>query len=255
MPKGRTARIENSIHEKFILDCIEKGNNGAEIHRALLEKGTNISIPTINKFIKKVKKEGINLSQFKTKTESTALAINDKLKEVPELTSIFNRRNFLVDNLLERRTKVLDYANEGKRSKTVFTLAANLLATLEKLKKKMPFEEYTVLEKDVKFLTNYCNTHFLPDEIFPQLEDTIRKYTMDIHEICKYVEQWTSKYEVEGLIEKLAEMITKSAVNTFGPLLKRQTEEGRKFYTDKFIKEVENAVNEIKEYEVKLMEK
>ena len=255
MGKGRTNKIQNSIHQKFILDCIEKDMVGSEIHRALLQKGVDISIPTINKFIKEVKKQGINVSQFKQKTESAALAINKKLESVPELSGIFNRRNFLIENLLERRNKVLEYANEGKRSKIVFQMSAKLLDTLEKLKKKMPLEEYIVLETDLKFLTNYCNTHFLPDEIFPQLEDTLRKYTMDIHEICKYVEQWTSKYEIEALMEKLTEMITKAAVSTFGPLLKVQTEVNRQHYIDKFINEVQKAVDEVKDYEIKLTEK
>ena len=75
---------------------------------------------------------------------------------------------------------------------------------------------------------------------------------MDIHELCKYVEQWTSKYEVESLIEKLTEMITKSAVITFGPLLKKETEEERKHYINKFIQEVESAVNSIKQEELKI---
>lgn len=254
MPKGRTLKIQNSIHQKFILDCIEKGMNGSEIRRALLEKGNNVSVPTINKFIKEVKRQGVNVAQFKSKTESAALAINDKLKEMPELSSVFNRRNYLIDNLLERRKKVIEFANEGKRSKIIFHKVAEILNLMDKLKSKMPLEEYIALEREIKFLTNYCNTHFLPDEIFPQLEDTIRKYTMDIHEICKYVEQWTSRYEIESLMEKLTELITKSAVSTFGPLLKKQTESERQHYIDKFIKEVEVAVEEVKDYQIKLTE-
>ena len=77
---------------------------------------------------------------------------------------------------------------------------------------------------------------------------------MDIHELCKYVEQWTSKYEIEALMEKLTEMITKAAVTTFGPLLKKQTEEERKKYIDKFINEVENSVKEIKQYQFDIEE-
>lgn len=256
MGKGRAPRIETSLHQQFILDCIEKDMCGPEIHRALLEKGSNISIPTINKFIKQVKKEGINASQFKAKTESAALAVNEKLKQVPELTSIFSRRSFLIDNLLDRRKKVLDYANEGKRSKTVYATTAKLLDMLEKLRKdkKISLQDYLALSNELKFLNSYCNSHFLPDEIFPQLEDTLRKYTMDIHEICKYVEQWTSKYEIESLMEKLTEMITKAAVSTFGPLLKKQTDENRQHYIDKFIKEVESVVNDVKDYELKITE-
>lgn len=255
MGKGRTNKIDASIHKKFILDCIEKGMIGAEISRALKQKGASISVPTINKFIKEVKKSGISASQFKEKSESAALAINEKLQKVPELSSILGRRNYLVDNLLERRKKVLDFANEGKRSKAVYASTARLLEMLEKARKTLKPEDYLALDTEIKFLNNYVKAHFLPDEIFPQLEDTLRKYTMDIHEICKYVEQWTSKYEIEALLEKLTEMITKAAVTTFGPLLKTKLEEERQYYIDTFIKEVEKAVAEVKEYEINLQEK
>lgn len=255
MGKGRTLKVENSLYQKFILDCIEKDMNASEITKALNEKGANFSIPTISKFIKKVKKNGgVNIAQFKTEAESKALQINEKLQKIPELTGVLSRRNFLIDNLLDRRKKVLEYANEGKRSNIVYQSSDRLLAMLEKFRPDLKSEQYLALEIEVKFLRNYIKAHFLPDEIFPQLEDTLRKYTMDIHEICKYVEQWTSKYEVDSLLEKLTEMITRSAVSTFGPLLKKQTEEERKCYIDKFITEVESAVQDIKEYEIKLSE-
>lgn len=254
MAHGRVLKIENSLYQKFILECIEKDMNGSEIRRALLEKGANFSVPTINKFIKKVKKDGMNVTQFKRNAESTALAINDRLKEVPELTGVLSRRNYLIDNLLERRKKVLDYANEGRRSARLYETTARLLAMLDKVRPQLKAEDFLAFDTEIKFLNNYVKSHFLPDEIFPQLEDTLRKYTMDIHEICKYVEQWTSKHEIDALMEKLTEMITRAAVSTFGPLLKRQTEQTRKFYIDKFIKEVELAVKEIKDSEIKLME-
>ena len=45
-------------------------------------------------------------------------------------------------------------------------------------------------------------------------------------------------------MERLCEILTKSAVNTFGPLLKRETKEYRNSIIQKFIKEVEEALNE-----------
>lgn len=254
MGKGRTPKIQTSIHQKFVLDCIEKGFSGSEIHRLLLEKGTYVSIPTINKFIKDVKREGINLAQFKSKTESTALAINEKLKEIPELTTIFNRRNFLIDNLLERRSKVIDYASEGKRSKILSDKIKTLFLLLEQIKGLIPFEDYTKIKGEIDSLDKFCASNFCKDQIYPQLEDLIRHYTMDIHDICKYVEQWTSKYEIEAMLEKLSELITKAAVNTFGPLLKAQNEHYRQMYIDKFVNEVNKAVEDVKQYQMELGE-
>lgn len=255
MAKGRNPKIQTSNYQKFVLDCIEKGLTGSEIRRLLQDKGISVSVPTLNKYIKDVKREGINLSQFKSKTESAALAVNDKLKEIPELTSIFNRRNYLVENLLERRKKVLDYANEGKRAKLFSEKIGNIAKSIELIKTLIPYEDYKVIEAQIKDLDEFCAGNFAKDQIYTGLEDVIRRYTMDIHEICKYVEQWTSKYEIEALLEKLSELITKAAVNTFGPLLKAQNETYRQNYINKFVNEVQKAVDDVKQYEIELGDK
>lgn len=252
-------KIENSIHKKFILECIEKGMNGSEIEKALFERGAKLTAPTIRKFIEYVRKTGLNVTKFKEESESAALQINEKLQQIPELTTIFTRRNFLLEDLLERRKKTLEFVNEGKRTGTVFATISEMFTLLNKLRdesdEKLNREVFAELRLKMDFLQRFVNNNFLKDSIYPQLEDTIRKYTMDIHELCKYVEQWTSKYEIEAMIEKLVETITKSAAITFGPLLKKQTEEERKRYIDKFIKEVEEAVNNIKEDKLNIGEK
>lgn len=247
-------KIENSIHKKFILDCIEKGLSAAEIEKQLLQKGVKLTSPTIRAYMRFVKQQGINITQFKEQAETNALQLNEKIKNIPELTTIFSRRNYLVEQLLQRRNKVLEFVNEGKRANVVFSSIAELEEMLYKLKPCLKDEQYNQIKMKFEFLRNYCNANFLKDSIYPQLEDTIRKYTMDIHELCKYVEQWTSKYEIEALLEKLTEMITKSAVTTFGPLLKKQNDEERKKYIDKFIQEVENAMQDIKQYQLNIEE-
>lgn len=252
MIRETSEKIENSIYKKFILDCIEKGLNAKQIERLVAEKGVVISAPTIRKYMKFVRKQGINVTQFKDQVETNALQLNEKIKDIPELTSIFSRRNFLVEQLLARRNRVLEYVDEGKRSATVFNTVFELKEMLVPLKNKIDQKQYNALQTKLAFLQSYCNSHFLKDAVYPQLEDTIRKYTMDIHEICKYVEQWTSKYEIEALMEKLTEMITKAAVTTFGPLLRKQNNEERQKYIDKFIKEVEAVVKDVKEYQMDL---
>ena len=254
MTHETSTKIENSIHKKFILDCIEKGMSSQEIEKALAAKGAKITVPTIRKYMKFVRKQGVNVTQFKEQAETNALQLNEKLKNIPELTTIFSRRNFLVEQLLERRNKVLEFVNEGKPSSTLFLTLYELKELVDKYKINNDEKTFTELKNKFDFLQRFCNANFLKDGIYPKLEDTIRNYTMDIHELCKYVEQWTSKYEVEALMEKLAEMITKAAVTTFGPLLKKQNEEERKKYINKFIEEVESAVNDIKQYQLDLGE-
>lgn len=248
-------KIETSVFKKFILECIEKGMNANEIEKALLEKGAKITNPTIRKYMEYVRKQGLNVTQFKDQAETNALQINEKIKSLPQLTTIISRRNFLVEELLERRNKVLEFINEGKRSGTIFTTLRDINLLLEDIKATTDSKKFTDIKQKVIFLQEFCGRNFLRDSIYPQIEDTVRKYTMDIHEICKYVEQWTSKYEIESLMEKLTEMITKSAVITFGPLLKKQTQEERQKYIDKFIKEVESSVQELKNNQLNLGEK
>lgn len=254
MAQGRAPKIETSIHEKFILDCIEKDLKGPEIHRLLEEKGVNISIPTINNYIKKVKKQGINLAQFKKDAESTAIQINNKINNIKELSGIFNRRNFLIDSLLDRKKKLLEFADEGNRTEILLQKFYLIKDIIERNKKTVPIEDYQQLNLTWQFLQTFIKGNFKDTRPYPQIEDLIRKYTMDIHEVCKYVEQWTSRYEVEALMEKLCEMLTKAAVNTFGPLLKRETENYRQEYIKKFVNEVEKAMQELKEYQLNLGE-
>lgn len=251
MAKGRALRIENSLYQKFILDCIEKDLKGPEICNLLKEKGVKISIPTINKFIKNVKRNGLNLSQFKAETENTALTINEKLKSIPELTTIFTRRNNLIETLLERREKLLEYADEGKRTEVLFENIAKIRDIIEQNKKTLPLEDYQKVMMSFDFLNSFIKGNFKDYRPATNVEDLIRKYTLDIHEVCKYIEQWTSKYEVESLMERLCEILTKSAVNTFGPLLKRETKEYRNSIIKKFIKEAEEALNELKKFDIK----
>lgn len=258
MPKS-SVKIENSIYKKHILECIEKGMNANEIERHLAERGIKLTNPTIRKYMRYVQQQGLNVTQFKEQAESNALQINEKISKIPELTTIFTRRNFLLEDLLERRKKALEFVNEGKRTRTIFQTVSDMFTLLNKLRddsdEKLNKEAFAELRLKMDFLQRFINQNFLKDSIYPQLEDTIRKYTMDIHELCKYVEQWTSKYEIEALMEKLTEMITKAAVSTFGPLLKKQNNEERQQYIDKFIKEVESAVQDLKDYQLKLGEK
>ena len=245
-------KIENSVYKKYILECIEKGMNPTEIERALLDKGIKLTSPTIRKYVEYIRKTGLNVAKFKDEAESTALKINDKLKDIPHLATVFTRRNFLLDDLLKRRNIILEFVTEGKRSHVIFTTINEIRDMLQKNKSSLDSKEYAEILAKLDFLFNYCNHNFLKDSIYPAMEDSIRKYTMDIHELCKYVEQWTSRYEIEAMMEKLTEMITKAAVATFGPLLKKETDEERKRYTEKFIKEVESVVNDLKEQQLKL---
>ena len=255
MPNKNFSVLENSVHVKFILQCIEKGFSVPKIQQALLERGFKVSKPTLLNYVHKIKKQGLNLSQFKAETESTALQVNEKIKDIKELTNIFNRRAYLVKTLLERRNKMIEYAAEGPRTGWVIAELEKLHKLIDGNKEKLQSESYNEIKLQIIDIQRYVGQNFLDSKCYPSIEDTIRKNTMDIHELCKYIEQWTSRYEVEALMEKLCEGLTKAAVNTFGPLLKKETETYRKQYVDKFLAEVDKLMQDIKQYQLDIEEK
>lgn len=239
-------RIESSIYHDFVIDCIAKDLNAPQIQRLLRDRGVNISCPTINRFINKVKSQGVNVTKMKSSIESTALQINDKIKDIPELSTVFNRRNFLVDTLLDRRKKLISYCEENKRIKEVTELIDKLNMTLQDNKeaKKVSDELYNYISKNF----NWFNVNI-------GAENLIRQYTMDIHELCKYVETFVGKYEVEKLLELLSKEITKAAVDSFGHLLKNENDSDRQKIIDKFVNKVEVAMNDLKVYKLNIDDK
>lgn len=254
MPRGRVHILDNSVHVKFILDCIEKGYSMPKIQKLLLEKGFKVSLPTISDYVKRVKRQGLNLNKFRVDTENTALEVNKKIQDIKELSNIFNRRNYLIQTLMNRRDRLIQYAAEGPRTGHVISKLEELLKLIDCSKKELPAETYLSMESLTKYLQKYVQENFLDEKCYPSIEDAIRKNTMDVHELCKYIEQWTSRYEVESLLEKLCEGLTKAAVNTFGPLLKSQTEEYRKQYVEKFLSEVDALMSDLKSYQLDLEE-
>ena len=255
MPSGRTAILDNSVHVKYILDCISKGISVPEITKGLLQRGFKVSIPTVRSYVNRVKKRGLNLTKFVNDTEIAALEINDKLKETKNLSSIFNRRTYLIKTLLERRDKMLEYAAEGPRTGWVIAELEKLRKYIEDRKSKFPIDFYNEVTMQIVTIQKYVGQNFLDSKCYPSIEDAIRKNTMDIHELCKYIEQWTSRYEVEALMEKLCEGLTKAAVSTFGPLLKNEPDFKRKNLIDRFLKEVDELMSDLKSYQLNLEEK
>lgn len=260
MPRGRTKKLKNSLHYKFILDCIEKDMNATEIKRALLtEKGMKVSTPTVSFLIKEVKRDGLNITHFKSDAEKTALIINDKLKELPELSSIFSRRNYILDNLLKRRQLLIDYENEGKRIIEMYKLLDDLSVSIKNNCYNISTTDSKQIQQNVKDINNkieiieqFVKANFKNLKPDASIENLIRLYTQDIHNVCAYVEQWTSKNEINALLERLCKELTKAAIESFGGYLKKEDPEIRKKCIEKFIENTENIINDIKDYELKL---
>ena len=243
MSRGRVSKIETSVHKKFILDCLEQGLSVLKIRKLLLNRGMSVSVPTLRAFANKVREEGINVAQMKERETSTAMAIHDKLKDIPQLASVFGRRNFLIDTLLDRRGKLLEFANEGNRTEI-------LISYLKKLKEHIKNKDLSSANNDIEVITNYVKRNFKDYRPQVDLEHVIRAYTMDIHNICKYVEQWTSIYEVNELLKKVCKDLTKVAVECFGPMLKKETPEYRDKCIQKFISSADKLMDDIREDEI-----
>lgn len=241
-------KIKQSVHYKFILDCIEKDYNATKIQELLEQRGMKISVKTISRFIKEVRMQGVNVTQFKEKTENTALAINEKLKQIPELSTIFQRRNFLMENLLSRRQKLINYEDEKDRVAVLLEMI-NSLATFIKNK------ENSKIQPTIETIKSFIRLNFKGFRPDASVENLIRGYTMDIHELCKYVEQWTSRYEINELLEKMCKEITKCAIESFGNYLKKESPVIRQKIIENFVNGVETIIKDIKDYEMELGEK
>ena len=246
MNKGKN-KIKQSVHYKFILDCIEKDYNVKKIQELLEQRGMKLSVATISKFIKEVKMQGINVTQFKNDTENTALAINEKLKKIPELSTIFKRRNFLMENLLVRRQKLMDYEDEKDR-------VSELLNMFNSLSNFIKNKEDSKILPTLDTIRAYIRSNFKGFKPDASVENLVRAYTMDIHELCKYVEQWTSKYEINELLEKMCKEITKCAIESFGNYLKKESPVIRQKIIENFVNGVEAIIKDIKDYELELGE-
>ena len=246
MIKG-TNKLRDSIYYKFALDCIQQGLNPNQLYKELLKKGMKVSIPTVRDFYKDVKKQGINVEQMNSKLDTTAMQLNDKLKSMPKLSTIFNRRNFLVETLLSRRQRLIDYADEGPRTEKLM----EMFFDLENMIKN---KETTKIFPTIDMIKRFIRVNFKPTKPDASIENLIRFYTMDIHDICKYIEQWTSRYEINDLLEKMCKEITKCAINAFGNYLKNEKEETREKIINAFVNNVDNILKDIKDYELKIGE-
>lgn len=241
-------KIRDSIYYKFTLDCIKNGLGPAQIMRELNKRGMNVSLPTVRGFFKDVRKQGINVEQMNSRLDDTAMILNNKLKQIPKLSTIFNRRNFLVENLLARRQRLMDYADEGPRTE-------KLIKMFYELENFIKNNEQSKTLSMIESIKQFIKINFKAYKPDCSIENLIRSYTMDIHEICKYIEQWTSRYEINELLEKTCKEITKCAINSFGNYLKDESENTRNKIIDNFINSIDNILKDIKNYELELGEK
>ena len=243
-----TNKIRDSIYYKFVLDCIQQGLGPVQIKKELEKKGMKISMPTVRNFFKDVKKQGINVEQMNSQLDNTAMILNNKLKQMPKLSTIFNRRNFLIENLLSRRQRLMDFADEFPRTEQL----TEMLYNLENFVRN---KEYSKINVEIDNIKNFVRANFKQHKPDASIENLIRVYTMDIHEVCKYIEQWTSRYEINELLEKMCKEITKCAISAFGNYLKDEKDETRERIINNFVNSVDNILKDIKDYELKLGEK
>ena len=247
MIKG-TNKIRESVYYKFVLNCIEQGLNPNQIQKELEKKGMKVSIPTVRDFFKDVKKQGINVEQMNSQLDNTAMILNNKLKQMPKLSTIFNRRNFLVETLLSRRQRLMDYADEWSRTEKLIEMFYDLETFIKN-------KEQSKIPPTLDTIRRFIKVNFKSHKPDIAIENLIRGYTMDIHEVCRYIEQWTSRYEINDLLEKMCKEITKCAINSFGNYLKDENEKIREKIINNFVDNVDNILKDIKDYELELGEK
>lgn len=77
------------------------------------------------------------------------------------------------------------------------------------------------------------------DKYFVDKERLVLQYTQAIEEVYKYVETWTSKYDVYHFLELIAKKIAKASIESFGFLLKEYKD------TEHLLKEFQLKINQI----------
>lgn len=243
-------KLFNSPYWTEVVDMVNNGMMPKEILSYLNNvKKFSISYPSLLENIQYIRAHRGQALALANQTEMAILEVNDEMKKIaPQLSNMFKRRTNLINEILKRKERMLKRQNEGTR-------VSNLLKLLEKLlfainnndDKRIQVSKY----EDV---IAYIRANFLQYNDDPRFETIIRGYVMDLHEIYKYVEQFTGKYDVSNIVDKLSIEITRSAVDIFGGYIKKDTPENREKILNKFKDAVKSITNDIKENDLNIKE-
>lgn len=234
-------KLLESKHLPFILECLDKEYTLPQIQSLLSERGMNVSIPTLSKLKAKYQAEGKNVLVMNQELHKTANLVSEQVKKIPGLSTLVDRRNFIIDSIMDRRKKLLEFMEEQNRAKEVREYVKRVISAID--------DEGDVLKAKqiLQALDSYVDKNFSNGKPNPHIESLIRQYTMDLHDIFKYVEDWTKKQELDTLIDTVCKQITQAAINSFGQYLKTDNSQMRETCINNFVNSVNKIMQQSKE--------
>lgn len=240
-------KLASSPHWEYIINAVNNGIAIKVLWRTLnQEKKFKVSLPTVKKAVRYIKANNGNILKLVEKNRKAALDITEDVKKkIPSLSNTLKRRASLITELLERKKECLNAQQEGKRVEKLNEL-------LDELNERLNIQDMSLIQESIRTIKTYITLNFTQYSFKPQLESLIKEYIMNIHEIFKYAEQWTAKYDIYNLLEKLSYDISSSAIKIFGEYLKDLDENDRRRVVEDFSKEVKRALKQIEVDELKI---
>lgn len=242
-------KLMTSPHWGYCVNAVKAGISGRMLYSILNnEKGFHVSLREVQNAVKYIQKYNCDAVKLIQKGKDAAALITQDMREIgPALSSTLQRRSNLLQELIDRKKAVLEAQSEGNRT----NLMVDLLMKLGDIVKQDNFSK-AEFEQQLKLIMNFVTMNFTSARIVPQYEQLIRNYIMDIHEVFKYAEQWTSKHDIYNLLEKLSYQITEISIRVFGQYLKQLTKEQREELVKVYGDEVKKALHDIAVEDLKL---
>ena len=250
MQNGITStKLFNSPYWTDVVDMVKNAANPYSVYRYLNEdKKFKVSYPTVLTACQYIRLNGDKALALFKESEKAVLKENEEIKKIaPSLTNMFTRRTNLITEILKRKMELLNLQKEGDR---VLDLIKMLdiynNEMIKNLKPNITNQELIDFSKKYTKIIDYIKGNFTSYKIDTNVEGLIRNYIKDLHDIYKYVEEFTGKYDIMNVIDNLSLDITRSAVETFGKFIRQETPEVRSEILNKFKQSIKSIVNDIK---------
>lgn len=244
-------KLINSVYFEYLVQAVKNGKEAGDIWRELNnEKGYSVSFPTVRAAVKYVKKYGEKATELLASSKQQISNISEEIREIaPLLTNTLKRRTVLLKEILLRKEEVLRAQKEGNRVQQLRKLLEELRTIY------LETDDASIIERQIKDIDTFVVNNFASKMMSTNTESLIRQYIMDTHEIFKYCENWTSKYDIYNLIEKVVTKVAEASMLVFGNMIKKETPERKEYIVNKFKKEVEEILKQVEEEELKIGEK
>lgn len=232
-------KIENSIYWATVVSSVNSGMEAPEIYKLLNEdKGYKVNLAAVRRAVQKVKRDGPNALLLENDAKAALMQMDQKISDAaPNMSDIMSRRMNLLKNIIDRKQLLIDAQKEGDRTIVLRKMIEDL-ANCENISER---------EQKKNIVLRYVSSNFSNAKMNPSIEAIIRQYTMDTHDIFKYVEQFIDKYDVCNLIEKMSINVAKAAIDVFSKYIVKETEEERNKIISSFKSKVNQCLDDIKE--------